>query len=125
MTNSGLINFSDARSLSPSATNATRDIRRMISEAFMDDEFFQQIGHHLMDPGLAGNRQMDQALVAEAVFNKVPVLRSYENLNHKALWAHITHVLNSYGYDLRGGRVAGHHLEYKVNVEEPDAGQAA
>ena len=125
MTNSGLINFSDARSLSPSAANATRDIRRMISEAFMDDDFFQSIGKHLMEPGSAGNRQMDQALIAEAVFNKQPILKSYDNLNHKALWGHIVYVLTTYGYDVRGGRVAGHRLEYKASTEDETAVSAA
>ena len=118
MTNSGLINFSDAKSLSPTAINATRDIRRMISEAFMDNDFFQSIGKHLMEPGVAGNRQMDQALVAEAIFERQPILRSYDNLNHKTLWGHVVYVLTSYGYDLKGGRVAGHRLEYKATVED-------
>jgi len=111
MSPSALINFSDAKSLTPSAANATRDIRAFISKAFMDDEFFQSLSKKLLEPGEAGNRQMDQALVAEAVFLKEPALLSYENLNHKRLWGHISHVLSSYGYEMKGGKVDRHLIE--------------
>ena len=119
MSPSALVNFSDAKSLTPSAQNAIRDIREQISTAFMDDEFFQSLGKHFQEPGAAGNRQMDQALIAEAVFNHQPVLREYDNLNHKTLWKHISHVLSSYGYEMSGGRVAGHRLEHQPIETKP------
>ena len=111
MSPSALINFSDAKSLSPTAANATRDIRNFISKAFMDDEFFQSLAKKLQEPGEAGNRQMDQALVAEAVFQKEPALQSYESLNHKKLWSHIVVVLASYGYEIKQGKIERHLLE--------------
>lgn len=117
---SGLVNFSDAKSLTPSAFNATRDIRRMISDCFMEDEFFQDLGKHLIDPGSAGNRQMDQALVAEAIFQKRPVLRGYDNLNHKKLWEHVSHVLSSYGYEMKAGRVHSHAIESSRVEHKPE-----
>ena len=113
MSPSGLINFSDAKSLSPSASNAIRDIRNLIIEAFDDNDFFQgEIVKYLLEPGYAGNRQMDQAMVAQLLFERVPVLTDYTNLNHKKLWGHVSHVLDSYGFVMKAGRVDGHVLEH-------------
>lgn len=116
MTDSGLPNFSDAKSHTPSIINKTRDIRQLISTALEDDDFFQfELGKYLKEPGDSGTRQGDQTLIAEAIFNKVPVLRSYANLNHRGLWLHVSQVLSSYGYIMKAGRVSGHKLEYQTD----------
>ena len=105
--------FSQVVSLTPSKYNSTKDIRDLIKKSLGDDDFFDSITPHLIPEGTAGNRQMDQALVAEKFFNHQPMLRTYSNLNHKLLWGHVSHVLNSYGYVFTGGRITGCLLENK------------
>jgi len=109
--------FSEARSLAPSKHNATKDIREIIKKALDDDDFFDSITPHLIPEGTAGNRQMDQGLVADATFRHSPQLKRYANLNHKLLWDHIQFVLKAYGYQFASGRVVGYLIEDKTKVE--------
>jgi len=110
--------FSEARSLVPSKHNATKDIREIIKKALDDDDFFDKITPYLVPEGVAGNRQMDQGLVAGMFFEKAPQLERYANLRHKLLWDHIAFVLRAYGYEFSSGRVIGYKiLEDKTKVE--------
>ena len=113
--------FSSVAALTPSKYNATKDIRDLVKKSLGDDDFFDSITPHLIPEGTAGNRQMDQALVAEKFFNHQPMLRAYSNLNHKLLWGHVSHVLNVYGYVFTGGRVTGCLLENDKQIETVNA----
>ncbi len=113
---------SEVRNRIPSKVNTNRQIRDLIDHAIEDDQFFDHICQFALPPGAAGNRQMDQAIVAEMVFNKVPQLRDYAGLNHKLLWGHISHVLIGLGYKMQSGYVVGHYLE---DLTEKEAEQAA
>ena len=78
----------------------SNETRNIVNEVLSDNDFFQSIEKYLQ--GSAGNRQMDQALVAEAIFKQKPDLR--ESLNHKALWGYVSRALKSFGYDMKAGR---------------------
>lgn len=102
---------SEIRSKVPSQQTANRQIREYIDHAIEDDQFFDHLCQYALPPGHAGNRQMDQAIVSEMLFNKLPRLRDYQGLNHKLLWGHMAKVLVDLGYKMSGGYVTGHYLE--------------
>jgi len=109
--------FSEARSLVPSKHNATRDIREIIKKTLDDNDFFDVITPYLVPEGVAGNRQMDQGLVAALFLERAPQLTRYANLRHKMLWDHIAFVLKAYGYQFASGRIVGFMIEDKSKVE--------
>ena len=116
---------SEVRSRIPSKVNSNRQIREYIDHAIEDDQFFDHLCAFALPPGRAGNRQMDQAIVSEMLFNKIPKLRDYTGLNHKLLWGHISKVFVDLGYKMQSGYLVGHYLEDMSNNDVDKAEEAA
>lgn len=79
-----------------------------------DDRSATELFRYAFEPGKAGNRQMDQAVVAERLFNhvdeagKLTMLASYDLLTHKELWHHFSAVMVGLGYVQSGGYFLRH-----------------
>ena len=87
------------------------EIRNIVTGS---DKAAREIFTYCFAPGKAGNRQMDQAIVADRLINfvdedgKPSMLSSYDGLTHKEVWHLFTIVMAGLGYISQGGYFLRH-----------------
>lgn len=111
----------------PESRNKIQMIRDEIRNLIIDDDqFASEVFRYAFNPGKAGNRQMDQAVVAERLFNHVDadggrtMLASYE-MTHKELWHHFAVVMTKLGYVSQNGYFLRHAIADESNGDDQAA----